>query len=80
VALVDPHDDGLGNFRAVVVPDRAQEPWPEPRFLRQGVRAKGWVLIERVTLGFELWRRFNGFPPQAAVPPSVGQPKAKERK
>lgn len=63
VAFIDPQDDGKGNFRVVVVPDVNSEPWPSPRFLRQGVRAKAWVLLDQVKLGFELWRRFNGFPP-----------------
>ncbi len=62
VAFVDAADDGLGAFRIVVVPDEG-EPWPEGRFLRQGVRANGWILLDEVRLGFELWRQFNGFPP-----------------
>jgi adhesin transport system membrane fusion protein len=69
VMFVDPHDDGMGNFRVVVVPEPQGEPWPEPRFLRQGVRTNGWILLERVSLGYELWRRFNGFPPVLDVPP-----------
>ncbi len=63
VATVDAVDDGNGRFRALVVPDPTDGPWPEPRFLRQGVRANGWVLLEQVTLGYEMWRRMNGFPP-----------------
>ncbi len=63
VSFIDGHDDGKGNFRIVVVPDPNDRPWPEPRFLRQGVRTNGWVLLEQVKLGFELWRLFNGFPP-----------------
>lgn len=69
ISFIDAHDDGKGYFRAVVVPDPHDEPWPEPRFLRQGVRTRGWVLLERVKLGFELWRRFNGFPPMLKDPP-----------
>ncbi|HSP80418.1 MAG TPA: HlyD family efflux transporter periplasmic adaptor subunit [Myxococcaceae bacterium] len=65
VALVDAADDGKGRFRIVVVPD-GEEPWPSARFLRQGVRANGWVLLEQVKLGYELWRQFNGFPPVVA--------------
>ena len=68
VAFVDAADDGQGKFRIVVVPDD-EEPWPESRYLRQGVRANGWVLLNRVGLGYELWRQFNGFPP-AVTPPS----------
>lgn len=63
VSLVDATDDGKGSFRVLVVPDPNDEQWPSPRYLRQGVRANGWVLLEQVSLGFELWRRFNGFPP-----------------
>jgi multidrug resistance efflux pump len=67
VAFVDAHDDGKGHFRIVVVPDE-QDDWPDERYLRQGVRANGWVLLNPVTLGFELWRQFNGFPPAVQKP------------
>jgi membrane fusion protein, adhesin transport system len=79
VAFVDPHDDGKGNFRVVVQPDGKHEPWPEPRFLRQGVRTNGWILLERVTLGFELWRRFNGFPPVLSDVPGYGSSEEKDK-
>lgn len=74
VSFIDQQDDGYGDFRMVVVPDPNDEPWPDARFLRQGVRAKGWVLLERVTIGFELWRRLNGFPPKLGKPPAVDSP------
>lgn len=61
VANIDALDDGQGNFRVIVVPDNNE--WPDSRFLRQGVRANSWVLLGDVPLGFEIWRRFNGFPP-----------------
>jgi multidrug efflux pump subunit AcrA (membrane-fusion protein) len=72
VTVIDPTDDGQGNFRILVAPDPDDQPWPvetagngafDPRFLRQGVRANGWVLLERVPLGYEIWRQINGFPP-----------------
>lgn len=63
VAFVDPHDDGKGKFRVVVVPDKGR-PWPSRTYLRQGTRATGWVLLGRVKLGYEIWRQFNGFPPE----------------
>ena len=63
VALVDPSDDGTGAFRIVVVPDEDDEPWPVAPYLRQGGRAHGWVLLNQVPLGYEIWRRMNGFPP-----------------
>lgn len=72
VALIDATDDGKGHFRILVVPDPDDIPWPDTRFLRQGVRVNGWVLLGRVTLGYELWRIFNGFP-QLVLP----EPEAK---
>jgi multidrug efflux pump subunit AcrA (membrane-fusion protein) len=63
VALIDATDDGKGRFRILVEPDAQDAPWPSASFLRQGVRVNGWVFLNRVKLGYELWRRFNGFPP-----------------
>ncbi len=73
VAFVDSTDNGKGDFRIVVVPDPDEEPWPEPRYLRQGVRANGWVLLNQVTVGFELWRQLNGFPPTVKPPELEGR-------
>lgn len=42
--------------------------WPDDPFLRQGVLAKGWIVLDRVSLGFEVWRQLNGFPPTVAKP------------
>lgn len=67
VTLVDASDNGKGEFRIVVRPSEA---WPEAAYLRQGVRARGWVLLDTVPLGYELWRQFNGFPPQLAESPA----------
>ncbi len=67
VALIDSTDNGKGQFRILVVPATDDEPWPDARYLRQGVRAKGWVLLNRVSLGYEAWRQLNGFPPVIAA-------------
>lgn len=68
VLLVDATSNATGKFRVLVEPGRGpgEEPWPSPRWLRQGVRAKGFVLLQRVRLGWEIWRRLNGFPPVVA--------------
>ncbi|MBL0955525.1 MAG: HlyD family efflux transporter periplasmic adaptor subunit [Leptospira sp.] len=63
VKLVDITDNGSGNFRVLVIPDNEDRQWPSSRYLRQGVRAKGWIFLNRVSVGYELWRRFNDFPP-----------------
>ncbi len=71
VALIDSTEDGKGKFRILVRPDGV-DAWPTGTYLRQGVRANGWVLLDSVRLGYELWRRFNGFPP--VVRPAEAQP------
>lgn len=76
VSVIDPSDDGYGNFRIVVFPDTEDEEWPEDRYLRQGVRCVGWILLDTVSLGYELWRQFNGFPP---VPKDMVENYAKEK-
>ena len=63
IASIDATDDGAGRFRVLIRPDPSDHPWPEDRYLRQGVRANGWVLLNRVPLWFEVWRRLNAFPP-----------------
>lgn len=82
VTLLDATDDGSGRFRVLVAQDDQDEAWPDPRYLRQGVRANGWVLLQQVKLGFELWRRFNGFPPTTAPPAKdktgIGESKKKK--
>lgn len=70
VALVDPIDNGLGFFRILVVPEKTND-WPGSHFLRQGVRAHGWVLLNQVQLWYELWRRANGFPPMVKQKPEA---------
>lgn len=62
VAFIDPTDNGQGLFRAVIVPN---EPWPNINFLRQGVLVHGWIQLGKVPLWYELWRQFNGFPPES---------------
>lgn len=63
VVSVDATDNGKGKFRVFVKPDPTDDPWPDQRYLRQGVRTNGWVLLKRVPLWFEIWRTMNGFPP-----------------
>ncbi len=81
VALVDPTDDGRGRFRILIVPNVGDEPWPDARTLRQGTRVNGFVLLDRVSLGYELWRQLNGFPPTVAMEssPTSGVPAGEDR-
>jgi membrane fusion protein, adhesin transport system len=67
VSVVDATDDGSGKFRVLIVPDPDEAPWPSNEILRQGTQANGWVLLNQVPLGQELWRQVNGFPPAVAL-------------
>jgi multidrug resistance efflux pump len=72
IKVVDQVDDGKGNFRFWVVPDPEDRPWPEQSHIRQGTKIMGWVILNRVPLWYELWRRFNLFPPDYQEgPPSL---------
>jgi len=41
--------------------------WPPESFVRLGASVQGWVLLETVPLGYELWRQMNNFPPVNAA-------------
>lgn len=71
IAFVDPTDNGSGQFRVMVVPKAGAPEWPSAQFLRQGVSAKGWILLQEVSIGYEIWRLLNGFPPRIDHVPDV---------
>lgn len=62
VVAIDESDNGIGEFRIQIRPEK-QDDWPSSLYLRQGVRVNGWVMLQQVRLGYELWRLMNGFPP-----------------
>ncbi|QHL87309.1 HlyD family efflux transporter periplasmic adaptor subunit [Nibribacter ruber] len=66
VAVID-NIDSQGKYRILVVPDPDESPWPEP--VRVGSGAYGWVMLQDVSIWYELWRQLNAFPPDY-----VGQP------
>lgn len=70
VNFIDPSDDGRGRFR-LIVKRKEGAVWPTPQQLRQGVRARGWVQMNRVPLWFEIWRLMNDLPPGT---PPLSQP------
>ncbi|MDA9778092.1 HlyD family secretion protein [Rubripirellula sp.] len=75
VVSVDATDNGKGEFRVLVQPDDTENQWPSERFLRQGVRAHGWVLLDQVPLWYEVWRNMNGFPPVVSTEEPKGDKK-----
>jgi len=40
------------------------EDWPDGRFLKHGTKVYGWVLLNQVKVGYEIWRQINSFPPE----------------
>jgi multidrug efflux pump subunit AcrA (membrane-fusion protein) len=62
VSAVDSAVSENGKFRIIAVKD-PNEKWPDTRFLNHGAKVYGWVLLDSVQLGYELWRQINGFPP-----------------
>lgn len=63
-----------GKFRLLVAPDPDAEPWPEA--LRVGGGTRNMLLLKDVMIWYELWRRFNGFPPdyyKAALPEKTAE-------
>jgi adhesin transport system membrane fusion protein len=68
VSFVDSFDNGTGDFRVMIIPSD-NDPWPSDQFLKQGTTVKSWIFLERVSIGYELWRLINGFPPR--LPESV---------
>jgi multidrug resistance efflux pump len=78
VIAIDATDDGKGKFRVLVRPT-PEQPWPNKQFLRQGARANGWVLLNEVSLGYELWRQLNGFPPVISTEEPKSEAGGKEK-
>ena len=64
VDFVEPVADRDGLFRVWVKPHPTEDAWPDPNHIRLGSRVRGWILLEEVSLGYELWRQLNNFPPQ----------------
>ncbi len=69
IAVIDAVDDGRNSYRVIIKPDKEaiargmDEPWPDAKYLRPGAEVTGWIMLDTVSLGFELWRQFNAFPP-----------------
>lgn len=66
IAVVDYVNSADGTYRVLVTPDPADEPWPAQ--LRMGSGVLGWAMLDEVRVWFELWRKFNGFPPSVQQP------------
>jgi len=61
VEVIDRVDSKAGKFRVLVKPDSNEDTWPTQ--IRMGSGIKGWIMLDNVSVWFELWRQLNGFPP-----------------
>lgn len=85
VFALDVNASSNGLFRVLVeeAPDRPA--WPREPYVRLGAKVRGWIMMDTVTVGFELWRLLNDFPLQfqrpgdnimdASAPENVSAPK-----
>jgi hypothetical protein len=62
VVAVDSTISPNGKFRVLITQSEG-ETWPDTQFLRMGAQVNGWVLLNEVSVGYELWRQMNSFPP-----------------
>jgi multidrug resistance efflux pump len=63
IQVVDQSASTNGQFRFWVAPETNRREWPPQLHVRQGTQVMGWVILNRVPLWYEVWRRFNLFPP-----------------
>jgi len=63
IQVVDQSASANGQFRFWVAPETHRKEWPPQLHVRQGTQVMGWVILNRVPLWYEMWRRFNLFPP-----------------
>lgn len=68
VRAIDLSASDTGLFRILVEPAPDRAPWPKEPFVRLGAKVRGWVLMDTVPAGYELWRQLNDFPLQYPAP------------
>jgi len=61
VFAIDNFISDNGKYRVLVSADPNETPWPNE--VRVGGGANTITLLKNVTIGYEIWRKLNGFPP-----------------
>lgn len=69
IRVVDYVNAADGSYRVLVAPDPEDTAWPKE--LRVGSGVLGWAMLDEVRVGYEVWRRLNGFPPAVNLPPTA---------
>jgi multidrug resistance efflux pump len=76
VEVIDYVNTKPGEFRILVIPDQKDTAWPKQ--IRVGSGIKGWVMLDDVSVWYELWRQLNGFPPSLYAEPEMEEPNKKK--
>ena len=85
VRSIDPSAQTTGLFRVLVEPMPGKPGWPSADYVRLGAKVRGWIQMETVSVGYELWRQLNDFPlefrrPADEVTKAEPEPVAKVKK
>lgn len=76
IRVVDYVNSNNGKFRVLITRDNNDKPWPSQ--IRMGSGVLGWSMLKNVLLGYEIWRQFNGFPPDFSKKNNVYTKKKKK--
>lgn len=61
VVAVESNISANGMFKALIIEDKDEKPWP-PK-IKMGTGVQGIAILNNVPIWYELWRNINGFPP-----------------
>ncbi len=76
VRSIDPSAQATGLFRVLVEPMPGKPGWPDADYVRLGAKVRGWIQMETVSVGYELWRQLNDFPLEFRRPAIEGATKS----
>jgi multidrug resistance efflux pump len=73
VFAIDNTPSANGKYRVLVASDNTKKSWPKE--LRIGTGARGYMLLNNVPVWYEMWRQWNGFPPDYYIPKTTDKKK-----
>ncbi|MDT7933357.1 MAG: HlyD family efflux transporter periplasmic adaptor subunit [Sphingomonadaceae bacterium] len=74
VRSVDPSAQANGLFRVLIEESPGESRWPGPQYIKLGAKVRGWIQMETVKVGYEIWRQVNDFPLEFRRPADEGAP------
>lgn len=77
ITTVDNVTNEKNKFRILVTEDASDPDRRWPKALRMGSGAQGYILLNDVSVWYELWRQLNGFPPEYYEKQNRGKVKMK---